>query len=319
MGAPGPTQVARRALRENPVEMLGFFPGAKVAGCLKMPVDRDLGNRLGVLGHLSNVPDDRPQPDSKVDLLDAPHDALRQLPLNLFVAGHPFDAIVRLFQITLHQGVERVLNQQPNLIAIVEDALRKLRIHTLHITLQPQRLLSNMRGEIAHLFQTLRDNPVTDNVQWPVDTDLFRHATVQDSEKQLSNDHPVDAIRFLLHVQNLVCKIWPSFHNRLHSGLQHRAENNLQAPHQPVDRELRRINKALQRNGLQTLLHDPQPSQPPANRPDLFQVTLGELFLRDNLDSIMTRQIVRGDDPSEKVGRITNVRVNNIPEVLPFT
>src|SRR2546425_205778 len=186
-----------------------------------MSVDRDLGNRLRILRHLPHIPDDRSKANSKIHGLHTTHNISRQRPLECLAARNPLNTIIRLFQITFHQSVERVLDQQPHLIAIVENTMRKLRIHSLHIPLQPQRLLRNVRSQITHLLQTLLDYP-----------------------------------------------------------------------------ELR---------------------QSAANRPDLFQVSLRELFLRNYLDRIMTSQIVCGNDSSEKVRSITNIRINNITEVLPLT
>src|SRR2546422_10388710 len=135
------------------------------------------------------------------------------------------------------------------------------------------------RGEPPLFSELLRNTPVPNNILCPANTTPLPPPPIQHSEKQLSYYHPVYPIRFLLHVQDLVREIRPSLHNRLHRGLQHRTENNLQPPHQPVNRELCRIHKALQGNRLQTLLNNPETRQPPADSPDLLQVTLRKLLL----------------------------------------
>ena len=45
---------------ESASRLLGFFPSAKVARRFQVPIYRNLRNRLRILCHLSNVPDDRP-------------------------------------------------------------------------------------------------------------------------------------------------------------------------------------------------------------------------------------------------------------------
>src|SRR2546422_384328 len=135
------------------------------------------------------------------------------------------------------------------------------------------------RGKTPILLKPLRKTPFPKNMLGPVNPPPLPPPPIQHSEKQLSYYHPVYPIRFLLHVQDLVREIRPSLHNRLHRGLQHRTENNLQPPHQPVNRELCRIHKALQGNRLQTLLDNPETRQPPADSPDLLQVTLRKLLL----------------------------------------
>src|SRR5712692_10906740 len=112
---------------------LCFFPSAERARGLKMPVDRHLSDRLGILRHLPHIPDDRPQTNSEVDRLHTTHNISRQRSLECLAARHPFNTIIRFLEIALHQGVERVLYQQPDLIAVVQDTLRKLRVDTLRV------------------------------------------------------------------------------------------------------------------------------------------------------------------------------------------
>src|SRR5436309_3233388 len=120
-------------------------------------------------------------------------------------------------------------------------------------------------------------------------------------------------------MQHLIRKILPRLDHRLHRCLQHRTENDLQTPHQAIDRKFGRIHKTLQCNGFQTLLDNPETGQTPAHGPDLFQVALRQLLLRNYLDCIVPCQIVRSYDSSEKVWSITNIRVNDITKVLTFT
>src|SRR5712692_4631500 len=65
---------------------LRFFPCAKVAGRFQVPVDRDLSNSLTIFRHLPDIPDDRPQSNSQVDRLDAPHNIRGQRSLQLLAA-----------------------------------------------------------------------------------------------------------------------------------------------------------------------------------------------------------------------------------------
>src|SRR5881396_2047916 len=106
--------------------------------------------------------------------------------------------------------------------------------------------------------------------------------------------------------------------DRLDRLFQHRAENNLEPPHQSIDRKLGRVHKTLQCDRLQGLLYDAQTRQSSANTPDLLEMAGRELLLRCNLDSIMSRQIVRRDNPSQKVRTVTEVGVYHVAMVLPF-
>src|SRR2546429_9611642 len=86
--------------------------------------------------------------------------------------------------------------------------------------------------------------------------------------------------------------------DRLDRLLQHRAENNLEPPHQSIDRKLGRVHKTLQCDRLQGLLYDAQTRQSSANTPDLLEMAGRGLLLRCNLDSITSRQIVLRDNLS---------------------
>src|SRR5438046_4874081 len=67
------------------------------------------------------------------------------------------------------------------------------------------------------------------------------------------------------------------------------------------------------------MLDNPVTSLTPTHCTDLFQVALRQLLLLNYLDCIVTCQIVRSYDSSEKVWSITNIRVNDITKVLTFT
>src|SRR5216117_2111527 len=106
--------------------------------------------------------------------------------------------------------------------------------------------------------------------------------------------------------------------DRLDRLLQHRAENNLEPPHQSIDRKLGRVHKTLQCDRLQGLLYDAQTRQSSANTPDLLEMAGRELLLRSDLDRIMPRQIIRGDNPSQEVRTVTEVSVYHVAMVLPL-
>src|SRR5438034_11221328 len=93
--------------------------------------------------------------------------------------------------------------------------------------------------------------------------------------------------------------------DRLDRLLQHRAEDNLEPPHQPVDRKLGWVHETLQCDRLQGLLYNAQTRQSSANTPDLLDMAGRELLLRSDLDRIMPRQIVRGDNPRQEVRTVT--------------